>query len=233
MRLNRFLASCGLGSRRSCEALITAGRVHVNGKVCVNLGTQVGENDIVHFDGEALAPKKQLVLLLNKPPGYTSSKAEEKGRKTVYDLLPGEWAHLNYVGRLDRESEGLMLFTNDGQLANQVMHPSKGLEKEYEVHLEKPFLREKKGVLLKGIPIPEGLAKMESVDFLSRKQARVILKQGLRRQIRQMFAIMGCPVRRLRRVRIGSLTIDGLAPGKWRVLSESQVDGLKNRLGLL
>ena len=120
--------------------------------------------------------------------------------------------------------------SNDGDLINRITHPRHGMEKEYDVYLEKPFLREKKAVLLNGIQIPEGHAKMESVDLITRRHAQVILKQGLKRQIRQMFASMGCPVRRLIRTRIGHLTLDDLAPGRWRALSESQVAGIRKRL---
>ena len=227
MRLNRYLASCGLGSRRSCEQLIREGRVAINGRVCLEFATDISERDVVECNDKKLAQRSTMTVLMHKPPGYTVSTVDEKGRRTVYDLLPEEWKHLNYVGRLDRESEGLLLFTNDGQLANQIAHPKHGLEKSYEVFLDRPFKREKKNVLLKGFPLPEGFAKMESVHFVTRRQAQVVLKQGLKRQIRQMFDTMGCPVRRLRRVRIGHLTIGDLAPGKWRVLSESQVDGLR------
>ncbi|MFT4640510.1 MAG: 23S rRNA pseudouridine2605 synthase [Verrucomicrobiales bacterium] len=230
MRLNRFLASCGLGSRRSCETLIQEGRVTVNGDICVKLAVQVGDSDVVACDDRRVHIAKTLLVMLHKPPGYTTSTIDERGRKTVYDLLPPEWQHLKYIGRLDRESEGLLLLTSDGELANLIAHPRHGLEKEYTVFLDKPFLREKKGVLLKGFTLPEGHAKMESVEFVTRRQARVVLKQGLKRQIRQMFETMGCPVRRLIRFRVGHLTLDDLAPGRWRVLSETQIAGLKKRL---
>lgn len=230
MRLNRFLARCGLGSRRSCEQLVLEGRVTLNGAPCLSLSAQVGDEDVVTCDDKRLTPNKSLVVLLHKPPGYTTSTVDEGGRKIVYDLLPPEWENLRYVGRLDRESEGLLLFTNEGDLAQKISHPRHGLEKEYEVFLDKPFLREKKNQLLKGFPLPEGHAKMESVHFVTRRHARVVLKQGLKRQIRQMFATMGCPVRRLIRTRIGHLVIGELAPGKWRVLSETQISGLRTRL---
>jgi 23S rRNA pseudouridine2605 synthase len=230
MRLNRFLAHCGLGSRRSCEALILEGRVTVNGEICVALAQQVSDHDEVTCDDRKLSLAKDLVVALHKPPAYTTSTVEAEGRKTVYDLLPPEWNHLRYVGRLDRESEGLLLFTNQGELAQSMAHPRHGLEKEYDVFLEKPFLREKKNRLLEGFPLPEGHAKMESVTFITRRHARVILKQGLKRQIRQMFATLGCPVRRLIRIRIGPLVLDDLAPGRWRVLSETQIAGIKKQL---
>ncbi len=231
MRLNRYLASCGLGSRRSCESLIQEGRITINGEVCLSLGARVGDQDVVTCDDRRLSPSKTLVVMLHKPPGFTTSTVDEGGRKTIYDLLPAEWKHLRYVGRLDRESEGLLLLTNDGDLAQRISHPRHGLEKEYLVFLDKPFLREKKNQLLTGFPLPEGHAKMESVKFITRRQAKVVLKQGLRRQIRQMFATMGCPVRRLIRLRVGHLDLGDLAPGRWRVLSETQIEGLKKRLG--
>ena len=230
MRLNRFLAGCGLGSRRSCEDLIREGRVTINGEVWLSLAKQVSSEDVVSCDDRRLSLKKTLFVALHKPAGYTTSAKDEAARHTVYDLLPPDWRHLKYVGRLDRETEGLLLLTNDGDLANKIAHPRHGLEKEYDVYLEKPFLREKKGSLLKGFPLPEGHARVESVEFVTRRRARVVLKQGLKRQIRQMFAIMGCPVRRLIRHRIGPLTLDGLAPGRWRVLSQAQIIGLRKHL---
>ena len=230
MRLNRFLASCGLGSRRSCESLVREGRVTVNGDICIDLSVRIGDEDEVTCDGKPLRKRSAQVVLLNKPAGYTTTAKDEGGKSTVYDLLPPEWKHLRYAGRLDRESEGLLIMTNDGELANRITHPRHGLEKEYDVFLDKPFLREKKHVLLTGFPLPEGHAKMERVDFISRRNARVVLKQGLKRQVRQMFATMGCPVRRLIRIRIGHLTIDELMPGRWRVLSEAQIAGIKKRL---
>ena len=212
MRLNRFLASCGLGPRRSCEALILEGRVTLNGEVCLDLSMRVGPADVVTCDDRRLTQRGTQVIILHKPIGYTTTSKDEGGKRTVYDLLPPEWSHLRYAGRLDRESEGLLFMSNDGDLINRITHPKHGLEKEYEVFLDKPFLREKKGVLVKGFPLPEGHAKMESVEFITRRHARVVLKQGLKRQIRQMFDTMGCPVRRLIRTRIGHLTLEDLAP---------------------
>lgn len=230
MRLNQFLASCGLGSRRSCERLILEGRILVNGKVCRTLATRVSPEDRVEYEGRLLSARKRLVVLLNKPPGYTTTARDERARKTVYDLLPAEWRHLKHVGRLDRESEGLLLLTNDGELSQEVTHPRHGLEKEYEVVLDKPFKRERKGLLLKGLEFPEGVAKFESVEFLTRKHARLVLKQGFNRQIRRMFEAMDCPVKRLQRVRIGNLEMGNLPPGKWRVLNEEQVAAFRKSL---
>src|SRR5690606_29497584 len=130
---------------------------------------------------------RTVVVLLNKPAGFTTTQSDETNRRTIYDLLPPEWKYLGYAGRLDRESEGLLILTNDGELAQQITHPRHALEKEYEVVLEKPFKRELKKRLLEGFAIEEGFAKMEEVEFLTRKHARVVLKQGLKRQIRQMF----------------------------------------------
>ena len=230
MRLNRYLASCGLGSRRSCETLIREARVAINGDICMDLSTQVKPGDDVSCDDRRVGQKEVQVVILHKPLGFTTTSKDEGGRKTVYDLLPREWNHLRYAGRLDRESEGLLFMSNDGDLINRITHPRHGMEKEYEVFLDRPFLREKKAVLLNGFPLPEGQAKMESVDFITRRHARVVLKQGLKRQIRQMFTTMGCPVRRLIRTRIGHLTLEDLAPGRWRALSESQVAGIRKRL---
>lgn len=154
MRLNRYLAAGGLGSRRACEAIITAGRVSINGRPCRELATTVEPGDSVKVDGRTVAAQETYYLLLNKPVGYVSSANDELGRQTVFDLLPPGLPRLFHVGRLDRDSEGLLLLTNDGAMAQKLTHPRHEVDKDYEVALNKEFDPADIGRLIKGIFIP-------------------------------------------------------------------------------
>jgi 23S rRNA pseudouridine2605 synthase len=224
MRLNRFLAAAGLGSRRSCEQLIATGRVVVNGHRIDNLATVVEPGDDVRVGGRPVHPAATTTLLLNKPRGYVVTRSDERGRRTVYDLLEPGHANLFHVGRLDKESEGLLLMTNDGALAQLLAHPSHGIEKEYEVRLDKPFDPTLTTKLLRGIHIEGGRGRFESVRTAGPQTLRVVLKQGLKRQIRLMFYRLGYEVERLRRVRMGPLTDHKLPPGAWRPLTRKELD---------
>jgi 23S rRNA pseudouridine2605 synthase len=219
MRLNRFLASCGLGSRRGCESIIAEGRVTINGRKCGKLATQVEPGDAVKVDGRLLAPPSEIVVVFNKPAGYVCSQSDERGRPTIYDLLPGKFRNLHHVGRLDMESEGLLVLTNSGDLTQQILHPSHKIPKEYLVTLDSPPEAETLERMVKpGVHLPEGLAKAVMVKRISPRRIRVVLEQGLKRQIRQMFEHFDHRVKRLIRFRIGGVEIEGLKPGKCRVL---------------
>ncbi len=226
MRLNRYLSACGLGSRRSSEALIVEGRVTVNGEICVNLGTDISETDAVTVDGKKTRKDKGIVLAFHKPRGYICSRGDERDRETIYALLPREYATLHHVGRLDKDSQGLLLMTNRGELTHKLMHPSQGVEKEYEVTIEEPFNPEHTAKLTHGIHTEEGMAKAERAWVIGNYKIGIVLKQGLKRQIRLMLYALGYEVRRLIRVRIGGLLLKGLPEGGWRALSESQVEKL-------
>ncbi len=154
MRLNRYLAAGGLGSRRACETLITGGRVSVNGRPCRELATTVGPGDSVKVDNRTVAVQETYYLLLNKPVGYISSADDELGRQTVFDLLPPGLPRLFHVGRLDRDSEGLLLLTNDGEMAQKLTHPRHEVDKDYDVALDKDFNPADIAQLIKGIFIP-------------------------------------------------------------------------------
>ena len=170
VRLNRFLASCGYGSRRKCEAFITEGRVEVNGEVAVDLATRVSPADHVRVDGKIVRPEQELTLLLNKPRGYLTTRDDPEERKTIYDLLPRKFRNLSYVGRLDQESQGLLLLTNSGSLNEALTHPRHRIEKEYLVALDRAFDPELIPRLTEGIHLAEGLARAESVRPLSRRR---------------------------------------------------------------
>ncbi|MGN1308722.1 MAG: pseudouridine synthase, partial [Akkermansia sp.] len=223
VRLNKFLASCGYESRRAADRLIQEGRVEVNGKVVDTPGLRVVPSDFVKVDGHRAEPKAEVVLLLNKPRGFVCSREKQGAEKTVYDLLPAKYRYVNYIGRLDTDSEGLLLFTNNGELSRSLAHPAGGVEKEYWVTLDQAFDTGVLMQLLKGVRIPEGQAKAKYVSRLSPRRACVVLEQGLKRQVRQMFACLGLRVRKLVRVRIGSLWGGDLEPGHTALLTPEQV----------
>ena len=223
VRLNKFLASCGYESRRAADRLIAEGRVEVNGKAVDTPGLRVLPTDFVKVDGRHATPKEEVVLLLNKPRGYVCSRDAQGAIGTVYDLLPVKYRYANYIGRLDADSEGLLIFSNNGTLSQSIGHPSGGIEKEYWVTLDQAFDSSVLLQLLKGVRIPEGQAKAKYVSRLSARRACVVLEQGLKRQVRQMFACLGLRVKKLVRVRIGSLWGGDLEPGHAMLMDEEQV----------
>jgi 23S rRNA pseudouridine2605 synthase len=227
MRLNRFLAQCGLASRRACEDLILTGRVTVNGRPVEELATIVEDTDRVEVDGKEVAAERTMTLALHKPPGVLCTKKDPKGRMTIYNLLPPQHQHLHYVGRLDNESEGLLIMTNDGKLTQRLTHPSHKVDKEYLVQADHPVRSENIARLLKGIPLEEGLARAAAIHTISPRRFAVILQQGMNRQIRRMFEAIGFKVEHLVRVRIGGLTLDNLKPGKWRILRPDEIARLQ------
>ncbi len=223
MRLNRFLSQCGLGSRRGCEQIILEGRVTINGKTVTELGTQVSAGDEVSVDGRPTRTESPIVIALNKPKGYICSRADERDRMTIYALLPKQLQSLHHVGRLDKESEGLLLMTNRGDLSHHLIHPSKGAEKEYEVVVDKPVDQNVMAALVKGMMTEEGHAKAERAWMQTEYRCHLVLKQGLKRQIRLMFYQLGFEVERLTRTRIGWLELKGLPKGSWKQLTEAEV----------
>jgi len=230
--LQKILARAGLGSRRKCEELISSGRVRVNGQVA-SLGSKANpEHDRILFDGQPLVPAQEFVYIaVYKPRGIVSTTAEELGRQTVLDLVP--FSHRLYpVGRLDMDSEGLVLLTNDGALANQLTHPRFGHEKEYRVlvarHPDNEQLEAwKHGVVLEdGIRTSPATVRIESSHGKG-SWLRVVLREGRKRQIREMGALTGLPVVRIIRIRIGALSLGALKPKDWRYLTPAEISALK------
>ncbi len=247
MRLNRFLAAAGLGSRRGCEEIIRDGRIFINGQRCTALATEVQPEDSVKVDGRLLQTQAPVYLLLNKPPGYLTTASDERGRQTIFDLLPSDLPRVFHVGRLDKESEGLLLLTNDGALAQQLTHPRHEIEKEYEVVLNRVFNPADTASLLKGIfipiddggpppaaggpqrrpPVRRARARAAAVHPQGLRSVRVVLRQGLKRQLRLMFFALGYEVEKLRRVQLGPLGIGRMVSGEWRMLSQKEISALR------
>ncbi len=224
MRLNQFLARAGFGSRRACEDLIREGAVTINGHRLTELATRVSAQDNVLVHGKPVKLPLPLVAILHKPAGYLCTSADATDERTIYDLLPKNWPRVVYVGRLDKDSEGLLVVTNDGNLAQRLTHPSQKLRKLYIVTLDKEFDFALAPKLKKGFQIEEGFARMEDIFRLGPRALKVVLTQGLKRQIRQMFITFGYEVKRLVRVQIGSLSLDKLPVGQHRVLTQAEVE---------
>jgi 23S rRNA pseudouridine2605 synthase len=219
LRLNRYLAAAGVASRRHCDELIAAGRVTVNGKVCTDFSAQPSPGDHVKVDGKLVRAAPLLTIMLHKPAGFVSTRQDQHARDTIFDLLPRKFSRLFNVGRLDAQTEGLLLLTNDGELAQRLTHPRYEQEKEYEVMLDRPWDPALAPKLLHGIFLDGHRAKIVRVHSLSPTRLRVVLRQGINRQIRRMFEAVGYRVKRLVRVRVGNLRLSDLPRGHWRVLT--------------
>jgi 23S rRNA pseudouridine2605 synthase len=230
-RLQKYLARAGVASRRASERLIIAGRVRVNGAVVAELGSLVrSDRDIVEVDGQVVKPDEtRCYVLLHKPAGVVSTAADPRGRRTVLDLVPGK-PRIFPVGRLDYDSEGLLLLTNDGHLTLRLTHPRHAVEKEYRAlvrgRVDSTVLdRLRRGVMLDGSEtapcIVEVVERNEPLTWL-----RIVLHEGRNRQIRRMADVVGLQVTRLIRVRLGALVLGGLAPGAWRELTPHEVGSL-------
>jgi 23S rRNA pseudouridine2605 synthase len=247
-RLQKVLAAAGIASRRGSEALIAAGRVTVDGRVA-ELGTSVDpDRAVIAVDGRIIGEAAAMVyLLLHKPAGVTSTSADRHAERTVLDLLPTalvpEGARLYPVGRLDQDSEGLLLLTNDGAWSERVLHPRYGVEREYALGLRAPLDDRQAGELRRGFELDEGLARLTNLRRMTALEVerlagllrpsppeltwyRATLAQGWKRQLRRMFGAVGAPVERLVRVRVGPVRIDGLKSGAVRPLKAPEVRGL-------
>ena len=236
LRLQKFLAQAGLGSRRSCEQFIKDNRVSVNGKVAV-LGTKVSENDEVTFDGNRVLPKAAdlKVIMLNKPRGVLSSKKDDKKIKLVFDFLPKVFNEPDWiaVGRLDINTSGLMLFTNDGKLAHQLMHPSFEIDREYLVRARGNFNEQKKKNMLSGVEIEDEIYQFSDIvpgeKQSSNQWFSVCMLTGKNREIRKLFESQDLEVSRLKRVRIGPIFLPStLKEGSCINLTEAQIKELQN-----
>lgn len=232
IRLNKYIANAGICSRREADELIRTGLAEVNGKTITEMGYKVQPDDIVKFDGKTISAEKNVYILLNKPKGFITTTKDEKDRKTVMDLISNATtARIFPVGRLDRATTGLLLFTNDGYLTKKLTHPSHSVRKIYHVVLNKKLTQADLEEIKKGIRlIPEGIAQVDNVSYISGKPKNEIgieLHMGWNRVVRRIFEKLGYEVERLDRVSFGGLTKKNLKRGDWRKLTDKEVSFLK------
>ena len=223
MRLNRFLAAAGISSRRGADELIAGGRVTVNGKPCRDFHFQPAPTDYVKVDGKLVHQRTPVYILLNKPAGFVCTRRDPNTTDTIYDLLPPKFSSLAYVGRLDAQSEGLLLLTNDGDFAQCLTHPRFKIKKEYEVVLDRATTSDLAQKLLHGVVLDGKHARAKRVQQISPTRLRMVLEQGINRQVRRMLECFGFHAKKLTRVRIGNLRLQDLPRGKWRHLSAQEV----------
>src|SRR5438874_6823242 len=227
MRLNAYLARAGVASRRRAAELIKAGRVSVNGDPG-ELNTFVGAGDRVELDGRPLEPQALAYVLLHKPAGVVTTARDPQGRPTVVGLV-NHPARVVPVGRLDADTTGALLLTNDGPLAHRLAHPRYGVEKVYEVEVEGRPGDAALQALAKGVELEDGLTAPSTVRRLGPSRLELTLHEGRKHQVKRMLAAVGHPVTRLHRSRYAGLTVKGLEPGAWRELEPSEVDRLRTR----
>lgn len=231
IRLNRFVAQSGLCSRREADEFIAAGLVSVNGIIVTELGTKVKPSDDVRFNDERIKGEKNVYLLLNKPKGYVTTSEDEHADKTVMDLVKGACTERIYpVGRLDKNSLGLLLFTNDGDVTRNLTHPSLKKKKIYEVALDKPLTRADFSTLAEGVTLEDGEAYFDEISYLKedKKSVGVEIHSGRNRIVRRMFEHLGYQVTKLDRVYYAGLTKKNLKRGAWRFLTNDEVNRLKS-----
>jgi 23S rRNA pseudouridine2605 synthase len=228
-RLHVYIARTGAASRRAAERFIAEGRVSVNGEVVTQMGTSVAPGDRVELDGRLIQPENRLLyILLNKPTGYISSSSDPEGRQLALDLVQGEFRERLYgVGRLDQYSSGLLIFTNDGDFARALSHPSSGIEKEYRVMAFDPVPPGFLASFERGIDVEGTIYRAFRASPRGENGADIVLVEGKNREIRKVFGSAGIRVKSLERVRIGNLMIDGLETGSYRLLGEKEVEGLR------
>jgi 23S rRNA pseudouridine2605 synthase len=231
VRLQKFLSQAGVASRRSAESLIEAGRVRVDGVIVRELGTKVDpERAVVEVDGRQVRAAATRWIALHKPRGVLSTRADPRGGRTVYDLLEPQDRALFYVGRLDRDSEGLLLLTNDGDAAHRLLHPRFRVPRVYHVVTARALSALDHEALKRGVALEDGVARARRVRSLPPDgrfaRTEVVLLEGRKREVRRMFAAIGHDVVRLRRVRYGPIRLGDLRPGEWRELADDEIAAL-------
>ncbi len=230
MRLNKFLARAGVASRRKCDTLIESGKVKVNGHIKTNFGYRVGPEDIVVCDGYSIdsLPKRK-VYLVNKLKGYISTSSDPEDRKCVIDLVPSS-RRLFTVGRLDRDTTGAILVTNDGELANQLMHPQNHIERVYIVASKIDISSNKQALLSKGLDMEDGSRANGTLQRLEKKGGliywKVVLREGKNHEVKRIFKALGSSVVHLHRQSFAGIDIDTVPPGKYRKLKQGEIDSL-------
>ena len=231
VRLNKYIAASGICSRREADDLISAGLISVNGKVITQMGTKVSHSDDVRYNGERMKNERKVYLLLNKPKDYVTTTDDPKERKTVMVLISNACSERIYpVGRLDRNTTGVLLFSNDGELAKKLTHPSHNMKKIYHVFLDKGFTAGDMKKLAEGITLEDGYIQPDALSYASKENKREVgleIHSGQNRIVRRMFEHLGYRVVKLDRVYYAGLTKKDLPRGKWRFLTEKEVSRLK------
>lgn len=234
IRIQKYLSDAGVASRRAVEAAVAEGNVTVNGRVC-ETGQKVGDDDVIVFRGKRVRRenRKKIYVMLNKPRGYVTTNSDESGRKCTADLVADLGERVYPVGRLDRDSEGLLLLTNDGELANKLMHPSHGIPKIYNVRVHGAVSESQLGILRSALDIDGYVIKPVNVEVIGQTEVSTLLRfrlyEGRNRQIRKMCEKASLTVSRLTRVAIGDISIGDLKPGKYRHLTPAQVEYLSKQ----
>lgn len=238
MRIARAMALAGVQSRRKCEEFIRQGEVELNGEIVTDLGRQVDLNkDSIVFRGRTISSQKFVYYILNKPRGYTTTAGDAHAEKTVYELLPVKLVSHSAkrdtrtrvfpVGRLDRDTTGLLLFTNDGDLANHLMHPRYGVGKWYEVRLDCALDPRDLNRLLKGVQLDDGPARAEKVRRLTRRKLQLLIREGRKREVRRIFEALDYEVVDLCRIAFGPILLEKMQPGEGRYLGAKEIQRLK------
>ncbi len=232
IRLNKYIANSGLCSRREADTYIAQGSVTVNGKVITEMGHKVDRNDEVRFDGSLIIPERKEYILLNKPKGYITTTRDERGRRTVMDLVANATrVRVVPVGRLDRQTTGLLLLTNDGDMAKKLTHPRHGVRKLYHVGLNKNLKQEDFNNIKKGVKLEDGLASVEEISWVqgaTHKDVGILIDSGKNRIVRRIFEHLGYEVSKLDRTMFAGLTKRNLPRGHWRHLTKQEVINLGN-----
>jgi 23S rRNA pseudouridine2605 synthase len=231
IRLNRFLSNSGVCSRREADKYIETGCVTVNGKIVSELGVKVSLNDDVRFNGKILNPENKVYLLLNKPKGYVTTTDDPQERKTVMDLIADACKERIYpVGRLDLNTSGLLLFTNDGEMSKRLTHPSHNVKKIYHVSLDKPLTKNHLLEIAKGVELEDGFVSPDAISYIGEEEKNEVgieIHSGKNRIVRRIFEHLGYEVKKLDRVYFAGLTKKNIARGKWRFLSFPEINHLK------
>ena len=225
-RLNKYIASCGVCSRRKSDELISSGKVKVNGQVVTNLGEKVSSKDIVEVDNKLIQKEeKKVYIVLNKPRGYVTTNSDEYNRKNVIDLID-EDVRVYSIGRLDKDTEGLLLLTNDGEFSNKVMHPRNKIEKTYIVTTDTNVTNEQLDKLRNGVVIGDYITRPAKIKRIGNDKVQIIISEGKNRQVRRMCDSVGINLLNLRRIQVGNILLGNLQSGKYRYLTAKEKNEL-------
>jgi 23S rRNA pseudouridine2605 synthase len=233
MRLNKFISLCGFASRRAADELIKEQKVSVNGEIVQDLGRQVQESDLVDIEGKKLSlPQKTTVIAFHKPAGCVCTCKDPQKRQTVYDFLPPGYKGLKYIGRLDLQSRGLLLFTDDGELAHRLTLPKYKILRHYLVWTDSPVKKSDAEQLIEGIDLEDGIKGFAEAVFFEEGCIELVLSEGKNREIRKMMAAIGYEIEDLQRIAYADIDLGDLASGDYRELSDKEIQLLKKSCGL-